>query len=187
MPSAMKNRRQKMGGGGGNAKRRNKRIKHQRRAEVVTPAIKAAWDKSKTFQENMKAMGIATDANKVVPFKPHRFMPETIEVADLKQAKQEKEATTIGVVQDLEMEAAQPEKEKKFQLSQVQVDFCTKMLNLYGEDYKAMSRDRILNLDQLTASQMRMKIRAFKRSKQQYKRFLDDRKLIQEQLPMDQQ
>ena len=36
----------------------------------------------------------------------------------------------------MELQAAVPEKEKKFRVSEVEAEWCEKMLNLYGEDYK---------------------------------------------------
>ena len=36
----------------------------------------------------------------------------------------------------MELHAAVPEKEKKFRVSEVEAEWCEKMLNLYGEDYK---------------------------------------------------
>ena len=43
-----------------------------------------------------------------------------------------------------------------------------------------MSKDRVLNQYQLTPSQMREKIREFKRCKTQYQQFLNEKKMLKE-------
>lgn len=79
----------------------------------------------------------------------------------------------------MEMEAALGEKEKRFQISSEEVHFCTHMMDTYGENYKAMARDS-KNYFQLTPKQIRNRIRSFKRSKEQYQKYLNKKKAVEQ-------
>jgi len=176
---AKKNRRPVSNGHVGNKKKNWKRLQQRRRAEIQVPAIKKAWEHGKTLQENMKKIGLAFDPNNIRELKKRRYQAQTIEVEDVKPQKEAPEI--ISVIEEMELQAAVPEKEKKFRVSEVEAEWCEKMLNLYGEDYKKMSKDRMLNLDQLTHQQCRNKIRTFKRSRTQFSKYLESRKKREEE------
>merc|ERR1712168_244078 len=179
MGGAKKNRRALCNGHVGNKKKNWKRLQQRRRAEIQVPAIKKAWVHGKTVQENLKNIGLAFNPNNLKELKKRRYQAQSIEVADIKQQKEEPKVTSV--IEEMELQASMPEKEKKFRVSEVEVEWCTKMLNLYGENYKRMSKDRMLNLDQLTDKQCRNKIRTFKRCKAQYSKFIEERKQLQEE------
>ncbi|CAK8688872.1 unnamed protein product [Clavelina lepadiformis] len=84
----------------------------------------------------------------------------------------------------MEIEVQLGEKEKRFQLPSEDVLFCTHMLEKHNDDYKAMARDK-RNMYQLTPKQIRNKIREFKRSKQQYEKYLNDKRHLSKEDVMD--
>lgn len=78
-----------------------------------------------------------------------------------------------AVVEKLEKDANEL-RESGYRLPKNQVEFLTYLLDKYGEDYKAMVRDK-RNLAQLTWKQFRKKINVFKSIPEQFTPFLESR------------
>lgn len=74
------------------------------------------------------------------------------------------------VAKSLEDDAKAP-REKKFRLPNSQIEWVTYLIEKYGNDYKAMERDK-KNYNQETWKQIRQKIKRFMNIPEQYSEFL---------------
>merc|ERR1712179_320535 len=109
--------------------------------------VKNAWDAKKSMSQNLKDIGLSVDPNKSVPIKTLR--QEVIEALE----KNSKSKT-----------------KSKFKINDDTAQFCIYMIELYGDDYTAMSRDK-RNFYQDTPSQIRRKIASFKRTTDQWNEY----------------
>ncbi|RVE54225.1 hypothetical protein evm_001052 [Chilo suppressalis] len=151
---------------------------------VLCKVMKDEWDHKKSTLRNLKEMGLANDPNKVL--KISNFKQDQLKKAK-KITKQESESEEeiekkpkippkFDVVHKLEKEANAP-RERKFMLPKGQVEFITYLLDKYGHDYKAMSRDK-KNYYQETWKQLRAKVKTFMGIPKQYAEYLKSRGLI---------
>uniref|UniRef100_H2Y569 Nucleolar protein 16 n=1 Tax=Ciona savignyi TaxID=51511 RepID=H2Y569_CIOSA len=167
MPSAKKNRRKTINYT--NKKKMWKKVKQKTQVHIPCEQIKNSWDSKKTVKQNLSEMGIAVNPNAVLPI-PKPYVFPTIIAEESKPV-----VVKPTVLKEMELEAEQGEKERNIKLPADNVLFCIYMLDKYKEDYKAMARDK-RNAYQLTPKQIRHEIREFKRSKQQYQKYLDSKR-----------
>lgn len=111
---------------------------------------------------NLKDMGLVFNVNE-----------DILREKEATEAASNEEKKTI-VLDTLEKEANAP-REKGYRIPRNQVEFLTYMLDKYGEDYKAMVRDK-RNHAQLTWKQLRTKVTVFKSIPEQFNIFLEARK-----------
>ena len=110
----------------------------------------------------MESMGLAYDVNVIKA-------PNTDwDVESIDEARESTE-----VVQELENDANAPQV-KLYRLPRNQVEYLSYLLDTYGEDYKAMAKDK-RNYLQHTWKKIRSKIRVFKSIPEQYNEYLKSR------------
>lgn len=88
-----------------------------------------------------------------------------------------KAPTKSSVVEALAEDARAPRK-KMFRLPKGQVEWITYLMDKYGRDYRCMVRDS-RNYKQETWSQLRAKIRKFKKIPEQYSLYLKERNMTE--------
>lgn len=142
-----------------NVNRKRTRNKLKRGVSIGCKEIKTEWDTTKSVQKNLEEMGLAYDPNKVV--ENNSKSQESMDT--------DKPAKSF-VAKSLEADANAP-RVKLFRLPNGQCEWLTNMIKKYGEDFKAMSRDKN-NHDQLTWKQLRAKIKTFKGIPEQYELYM---------------
>merc|ERR1712173_49245 len=75
-----------------------------------------------------------------------------------------------GVLEKLEEDSKKKVK-SKFRINEDTAQFCIYMLELYGEDYKSMSRDK-RNFYQDTPAQIKRKIMSFQKASDQWNEYM---------------
>jgi len=145
MPGLKRLKKRKVFNFGRNRKRERKQQEKTTKfnVKVDCKAMKDVWDNRVTMKENMAAMGVALDANEVMPFAGTKKKL----VNKLKRQNQvpieEKssvEVTKPEVVTQLEDEA-NVEAKPTFRFTPTQVQLITHMMDKHGMDFKAMARD----------------------------------------------
>eukprot|EP00091_Calanus_sinicus_P012773 TRINITY_DN2855_c0_g1_i1.p1 TRINITY_DN2855_c0_g1~~TRINITY_DN2855_c0_g1_i1.p1 ORF type:complete len:227 (+),score=98.28 TRINITY_DN2855_c0_g1_i1:113-793(+) len=121
--------------------------------KVDCKAMKDNWDNRVTMKENMAAMGVALDANAVLPFAGTKKSL----INKLKKQKkvpvavvEKPEVTKPEVVSKLEAEA-NVEAKQNFRFTTTQVQLITYMMDKHGMDFSAMSRDPKNHYQETTA------------------------------------
>lgn len=121
-------------------------------------------------------MGLSYDPNETIK---SSYVKNGLKVSDLSETNGEWEVdvitdkdkpSKIHVANKLEMDAKAP-RVKLFRLPKGQVEWITYLINKYGNDYKAMVRDK-KNYNQETWKQLRAKINRFKSIPEQYNKYL---------------
>ncbi|XP_046815480.1 nucleolar protein 16 [Vespa crabro] len=164
-----------------NVNRKRLRNKLQKLPTIECDTIKQEWEISKSTRTNLNEMGLAYDPNEVLPIPNVKrdLLEEAKQKFMLSDLQNDSEAddvdmknkpAKIHVAQALEIDAKTP-RERMFRLPNGQVHFITYLLDKYGEDYKAMARDK-KNYYQLTWKQIRAKIKTFKGIPEQYNEYL---------------
>ncbi|XP_074662580.1 nucleolar protein 16-like [Tubulanus polymorphus] len=165
-----------------NKNRRKAWKKSKKMPNIECDKVKAAWDEKKSVSHNLQEMGISMDPNltlKIPKAKEiiHSHLKESDDEMDTTQKSIEKNPKSRSksyVADELEYEANLPQ-EQQLRLSQPEVSFCVYMLEKYGEDYKAMCRDK-KNYYQDTPKQIRRRIMTFKSIPAQYQPYLASKK-----------
>jgi len=189
MPKLHKTRRRQKFQFGKNRKRsrrvEEKGSKHL--IKVTNDTIKASWDSSKPAKDNLDTMGLAYDPNRVVKHLTakkkmveslkentgtaiHHTQTEVAPATDCSTA-------TESVVRQLEEEVASIPRKSSFRFPPEQVRFITYMMSKYGEDYKAMARDR-RNEWQETPKQIKQKIVKFRSIPEQFAKYAKENGLL---------
>eukprot|EP01118_Nematostelium_gracile_P012703 TRINITY_DN4679_c0_g1_i1.p1 TRINITY_DN4679_c0_g1~~TRINITY_DN4679_c0_g1_i1.p1 ORF type:complete len:191 (-),score=60.77 TRINITY_DN4679_c0_g1_i1:56-628(-) len=129
-----------------------KRTHHKVNAQTMHPKIREIWDFKKTPDENYRNMGL------LVSFEVPKQNPKEEEIVDLEEMenipglKPGKET----IFEELFPEPApKPKKEEK--LSEEEQRYYKKLIDKYGDNYKAMSRDIKLNNYQHVESKLKKK------------------------------
>ncbi|VDN04568.1 unnamed protein product [Thelazia callipaeda] len=146
-----------------------------------------SWDKNLTIKQNMKAMGLAYDANKIFSLRPNVTNNECegMEMDEAKAhgsvhsqlkrlqshklgSKTMSKATTVVSALEKEVKEAKKGRRKQihkrtFRVPARDIQFCVYMMQKYGDDYKKMSYDA-RNIYQYTPKQIQRKIDIFKQS-----------------------
>ncbi|XP_075221391.1 nucleolar protein 16 [Lycorma delicatula] len=155
-----------------NVNRKRMRNKLQKTPSIKCDQVNKEWERHKTVRQNLRSMGLAYDPNLAIR------IPKTV-IKPLEDEKLEEKPRPpripkkIHVAQALEEDANAP-REKTFRLPKSQVQWLSYLLNKYGEDYKAMSRDD-KNYYQETWKQLRAKVKQFKSIPEQFGEYLESR------------
>ncbi|KAL6262647.1 hypothetical protein P5V15_005441 [Pogonomyrmex californicus] len=163
-----------------NVNRKRLRDKLQKLPNIPCDEVKKAWENTRSTRVNLKDMGLAYDANETMQIRnvKREMLEETVKKVkkagneDSSNHKNEEMniiATKNYVAKKLEAEAKAP-RERLLKLPKAQAEFLTYLIKKYGEDYKAMSRDK-KNYYQLTWKQIRAKIKMFKGIPEQYNEY----------------
>uniref|UniRef100_A0A069DNX5 Nucleolar protein 16 n=1 Tax=Panstrongylus megistus TaxID=65343 RepID=A0A069DNX5_9HEMI len=152
-----------------NVNRKKQKNKMRRRPKVLCDHLKKEWDNTKAPKQNMLEMGLSIDANETLKLPPNK--PLNMEL-DEEEPPKPLIADKTYVAKNMELDAKAP-RQKNFRLPNSQVEWLTKLLDKYGEDYKAMVKDRKLNCFQETWKQLRHKINRFKSIPEQYGEYLE--------------
>ncbi|XP_051157372.1 protein PFC0760c [Leptopilina boulardi] len=159
-----------------NVNRKRLRNKLNKLPTIKCKQIKDAWEVKKSIKGNLKDMGLAADPNEIFKI-PNTKRQEIENVSKVRATENFIEENLIKnpplkvhVAESLEKEAKTP-RERMFKLPKNQVQFITYMMDKYGDDYKAMTRDK-KNYYQLTWKQIRAKVNTFKNIPEQYAEYL---------------
>jgi len=129
--------------------RNKKRVRRQQEkttkfnVNVDCKAMKDVWDNRATVRENMAAMGVALDANEVMPMSgTKKGLIEKMKKQKNIPVNPQMKATVTKpeVISKLEAEANVPKKQT-FRFTTTQVQLITHLMDKHGTDYTAMSRD----------------------------------------------
>ncbi|KAB0792359.1 hypothetical protein PPYR_14318 [Photinus pyralis] len=148
-----------------NVNRKRQRNKIENKGKFESKVVKNAWIAHKSAQSNLRAMGLSYDPNK------------TIKAGLDKDSEEEKvdEAPIVSakayVAEELEKEA-KAKRVRNFRLPDGQVRYLIYLMKKYGDDYKAMVKDK-KNYNQETWKQIRAKIEKFKSIPEQYCKYLN--------------
>jgi len=162
-------------------KQQEKTSKFNVALKVDCQAMKEVWDTRVSLKENMTNMGVAFDANNVVP----KISSKQKMVKEMKKNKglevDENEVDGVRrkteVVAKLENEA-KFEAKQTFRFTQTQVQLITYMMDKHGEDWSAMARDP-KNHYQETAAKLRGMVTKFISIPEHYAVYARERGLIE--------
>jgi len=159
MPGLKKQKHRKVYNYGRNRSRVRKQQERTTKfnVKVDCKAMKDVWDNRVTMKENMAAMGVALNANEIMPFagtkknminklKKRKNVPI--------QEKSKPEVTKPEVVSILEAEAKalmNLSAKQSFRFTNTQVQLITYMMDRHGMDFPAMSRDPKNHYQETTA------------------------------------
>lgn len=160
--------------------RNRKRLsqKDRRNGTVKNPQIRAAYDKTKKPQRNIREMGLAYDANRAIPI-PNvknqiRDMERALSGQKVKSGtRKARPGPKQHVAEQLEEEANEFIG-TRFRIARSMVRQITAMIDRYGFNYQAMARDRT-NYEQQTWRQFRSKVRCFLRIPEQCTPYLEQK------------
>lgn len=144
--------------------------RRQRNLVKLTDEAKALahhWNESKGLKQNMAELGLVADCSKAIPIQK-TILKGTAEAPKAERTDQQKEVHKI--LEDI----AANEDHKEWDVSQEDIHFAVHMFDRHDLDFKAMTRDR-KNVYQLTASQIRQKLRMFRMSKTPWQWYCRDR------------
>nr|XP_022904110.1 nucleolar protein 16 [Onthophagus taurus] len=183
MPKLRKQRRKQVYRYNVNRKRmRNKQFKTP---TIGCKEIKNAWDNKKSIQTNLKEMGLSYDPNVTlgVPnFKKTLKSQIVVEEGDwIEEEIKESVVPSKQYVVEKIIEDAKAPREKLFRLPKGQVEYVTYFMDKYGDDYKAMARDK-KNYYQDTWKQIRAKIKRFVSIPEQYGAYLKSKGLSEDEI-----
>ncbi|KAA3682425.1 uncharacterized protein DEA37_0005413 [Paragonimus westermani] len=147
-----------------NAKKLRK--KEKARLRIKNPIVDSAWKHGLSVKSNFNRLGIAYDSNEVLKIPSRGFLQGTQESIPAVQKK-------TKVVEALE-EVAQQSKKKPAYISEDDQLFCLYNLELYGDDFQAMTRDP-KNVYQLTSKQLERLIDKFKKTPK-YQTYLENKR-----------
>merc|ERR1712192_356209 len=162
-------------------KQQEKTSKFNVALKVDCQAMKEVWDTRVSLKENMTNMGVAFDANNVVP----KISSKQKMVKEMKKNKglEVDENEVDGVRRKTEV-VAKLENEAKFEAKQTfrftptQVQLITYMMDKHGEDWSAMARDP-KNHYQETAAKLREMVTKFISIPEHYAVYARERGLIE--------
>ncbi|XP_032687905.1 nucleolar protein 16 [Odontomachus brunneus] len=162
-----------------NVNRKRLRNKLRKLPTIPCKQIKKAWEVTKSTRTNLKEMGLAYDANDVIQIPNVKEILDAKKKAVIDESLSDHEDEAMGITpaknyiaEALEAEAKAP-RERLLNLPKGQAQFLSYLITKYGEDYKAMSRDK-KNHYQLTWKQIRAKIKMFKGIPKQYNEYIQD-------------
>ncbi|EJD74272.1 hypothetical protein, variant [Loa loa] len=133
---------------------KKKAVKRRKAMDGITcKQMRIAWDKNATIKQNMKAMGLAYDSNKLFPLRPginkhceemevdepklygsvKSQMPKTKSISD-----EEKIVKVIAALEkEVEEEEARQKKGRTYRLLARDIEFCVYMIERHGDHYEA--------------------------------------------------
>merc|ERR1712083_360568 len=162
-------------------KQQEKTSKFNVATKIDCQAMKEVWDTRVSLKENMSKMGVAFDANNVVP----KISSKKDMVKEMKKKKgldvDENEEDGVRrkseVIAKLEVEAKY-EAKPTFRFTPTQVQLITYMMDKHGEDWSAMARDP-KNHYQETPAKLRGMVTKFISIPEHYAVYCRERGLIQ--------
>merc|ERR1711862_302897 len=148
---------------------------------ILNKHIRENWKENKSATKNLKEMGLSVNPNKLLPVETlkQRLKKSRGDTEESKQLPQSKSQPS-AVIQALEIDSKKKPK-SKFSINEDTAQFCIYMMELYGEDLKAMSRDK-RNFYQHTPGQIRGMIKSFKKADKQYDAYLEVKKELESQV-----
>merc|ERR1712156_262260 len=161
-------------------KQQEKTSKFNVAVKVDCQAMKEVWDSRVSLKENMIKMGVAFDANNVVP----KISSKKNMVKDMKKKKGIEVAEEDGVVKGKSEVISRLEDEAKYEAKQTfrftptQVQLITYMMDKHGDDWSAMARDP-KNHYQVTPAKLRGMVTKFISIPEHYAVYCKERGLIQ--------
>jgi len=141
--------------------------------------MKDEWDNRVTMKENMAAMGVALNANDVMPFAGTKkgMIDKMKKQKNVPIKEQHKpEVTKPEVITQLQKEANVAAKQS-FRFTTTQVQLITYMMDKHGMDFNAMSRDA-KNHYQETTAKLRGMVTKFISIPEHYAPYCKERGLI---------
>ncbi|KAK5640535.1 hypothetical protein RI129_011346 [Pyrocoelia pectoralis] len=155
-----------------NVNRKRQRNKLENQGKFENKTVKRAWIPHKSAQANLRAMGLSYDPNKTIK----AGLDLTKKINDWNEEVIEEETPPVVpskayVAEELEKEA-RAKRVRNFRLPDGQVRYLIYLMKKYGDDYKAMVRDK-KNYNQETWKQIRAKIDKFKSIPEQYCEYLN--------------
>ncbi|KAG7217167.1 hypothetical protein INR49_027708 [Caranx melampygus] len=156
MPKAKQSSKRKKFDYNKNRKKLKKKFIKKCNPRIEDSQIRNAWDDRKSMARNLQEMGLAFDPNKSLPIKKQKLLG-----GDSETIAPVATVTKPYVLNHLEEEASQPEKDRKT-LSSDLIEYVQYMIREHNEDYKAMARDE-KNYYQDTPKQIKRKISEYKR------------------------
>ncbi|XP_063231137.1 nucleolar protein 16 [Bacillus rossius redtenbacheri] len=151
-----------------------KKLKSRRNKlhKIDCEPMKKEWETKKSVIQNLEEMGIVYDPNTTFKIPTTKQLMKPVDVDDVEGNEEENKVPNKHHVADaIEKEAHAP-RVRKFELPNSQVEWLTYLMDKYGEDYKAMTRDS-KNYEQQTWKQIRAKINRFKSIPEQYGKYLE--------------
>jgi len=162
-------------------KQQEKTSKFNVALKVDCQAMKEVWDTRVSLKENMTNMGVAFDANNVVPriSSKQKLVKEMKKKKGLEMDEDEEEGVRrkSEVIAKLEDEA-RFEAKQTFRFTSTQVQLLSYMMDKHGEDWSAMARDP-KNHYQETAAKLRGMVTKFISIPEHYAVYCLERGLIQ--------
>ncbi|KAK3714539.1 hypothetical protein QZH41_014210, partial [Actinostola sp. cb2023] len=129
--------------------------------------ISQHWDHTRTMKQNFKDLGLSCDVNMTIPVVKKKNKTESND-----EEKMQVETPT-PVVQEFEQLALLEEKTER-RIAPGEAQFVWKLIQKYGDNYKAMARDKT-NAYQHTANQIKRKCEGFLRSSQDFSQHLQEK------------
>ncbi|XP_072394596.1 nucleolar protein 16 [Diabrotica undecimpunctata] len=162
-----------------NVNRKRLRNKLFKEENIGCKEVKLSWESKKSIQTNLKEMGLSYDPNKTIKIpktkKQIKSVLSTEDNSTMEDVEEALPAPKSHVVETLEEDAKAP-RERKFRLPKNQVEWLSYLLEKYGNDYKAMEKDK-KNYNQETWKQLRRKIKRFMSIPEQFNEFLKNCKV----------
>merc|ERR1711970_98066 len=162
-------------------KQQEKTSKFNVALKVDCQAMKEVWDTRVSLKENMTNMGVAFDANSVVPkiSSKQKMVKEMkkkkgLEVDDNEEDGVRRKTEVISRLED----EAKFEAKQTFRFTPTQVQLITYMMDKHGEDWSAMARDP-KNHYQETAAKLKGMVNKFVSIPEHYVVYCKERGLIQ--------
>merc|ERR1711962_514318 len=160
-------------------KQQEKTSKFNVAVKVDCKAMKDVWNSRVSLKENMDAMGVAVNANTVLPkiSAKKKMLKDMKKRAGKEEMEDVEDKDKTEVVKKLEVEAAYIAKQT-FRFTPSQVQLITHMMDKHGEDWKGMARDP-KNYYQETPAKLRGMVRKFISIPEHYVVYCKERGLIQ--------
>ncbi|XP_025416824.1 nucleolar protein 16 [Sipha flava] len=147
-----------------NKKKLSKKMKKM--PSVTCPLIKDHWNNKVSVAKNLSIFGLSNNPNRSVSTGFTNIQPQVEEEdINVQSKKRKREPRQPQVVKLLEEQAKKPTGIKQITLPPGTVKFLTGLMEKYGDNYKAMTKDP-KNVYQMTWKQIRAKILTFKSIKQ---------------------
>ncbi|XP_057654286.1 nucleolar protein 16 [Diorhabda carinulata] len=147
---------------------RNRIFKHN---NITCKEVKLSWESKKSIQTNLAEMGLSYNPNETIKISNSKAEMKSVLATEGDWTKENIAISKAHVVQTLEREAKAP-RERKIRLPKGQVERLSYLIEKYGNDYKAMERDK-KNYNQETWKQLRQKIKRFMGIPEQFNKFLE--------------
>uniref|UniRef100_A0A182PG06 Nucleolar protein 16 n=1 Tax=Anopheles epiroticus TaxID=199890 RepID=A0A182PG06_9DIPT len=147
--------------------------------KIKNEEIRAAYNRRKQPEKNIRDMGLAYDVNRAIPIPNVKRQIKEMEL-ELSGQKVSSDKASSSKVHPKQYVAARLEEDAnefagtRFRMARSMVRFITAMIDRHGFNYQAMARDR-QNYEQETWRQFRSKVRKFLRIPEQCTPYLEEK------------